>query len=234
MTAVDSRSRPPRLAVPARAVPAAALVAAACYSSFLLSPFTHPGLGAERGFVSELEATGQPYAWLYRTSDVLAGCCVLILALGLRKHLPARRQSMIGLALLGMSGLASILDGLTSMRCDPSTDASCARGEQTVHGLLGQLTAAHTVTGLLGFVGGAAGAIVLGAVLADRGQRRAALHIACGIAIAGCGLADVSLLLADHDPGTVERIRILLTSSWFALLGLVPFASCEPDRRQRP
>jgi hypothetical protein len=51
-----------------------------CYSSFLLSPWADAASSASGGFVSELEDPGQPFAWLYRTSDVLAGLGILTAA----------------------------------------------------------------------------------------------------------------------------------------------------------
>ena len=57
-----------------------AVIAAICYSSFLLSPWTHAAAAAGSGFISELEDPGRPFSWLYRTSDVLAGLGVLAAA----------------------------------------------------------------------------------------------------------------------------------------------------------
>jgi hypothetical protein len=107
-----------------------------------------------------------------------------------------------------------MLDAATSMQCDPNTSARCAQGEHTALGLISQLVNLHTDSGLLGFVGGAAGASVLGVVVAGRWAGWGRLQIAVGIGIASCGLADIMLLLAGSS------IRVLLTSGWFLVIGL--------------
>lgn len=213
---------PPRAAGRAstRAGGLAAIVAALSYSSFLLSPWTHPSGAASRGFISELEAPGQPYAWLYRSSDVLAGAGILIAAWAVGQLIRGRRWSAPAVALLGLTGVSSILDAATSMRCDPAASARCSRSEHTAAGLIGQLTALHTDSGLLGFAAAAAGAIILGAVLADRWASWGRLQIAVGVAIAGCGLGDLILLLSSAGIGSAERARTLLTSGWLLIIGL--------------
>lgn len=202
-------------------VVAASAVAALSYSSFLLAPVLRPGVSS-RGFVSELELTGQPYAWFFRLTDVAAGLGVLLLAACLRRSGERRRQESAGLALLALTGVASILDGISSMGCDPLGNPACARSEQSVGGLLGQLAALHSDTGLAGFAGAAAGAILLGAACYDRRPSLGTAQVLLGVLVAGCGLADVALLLAGRDLGQVERVRTLATSLWFVLLGASP------------
>jgi hypothetical membrane protein len=198
----------------------AAIIAAVCYSSFLLSPWTHAASPAGNGFISELEDPGRPFAWLYRTSDVLAGLGVLIAAWALYRLIGGRRGSAVAAGLVALTGVSSILDAATGMQCDPNTSARCARGEHTAFGLLGQLAAVHTDTGLLGFIGSALGAVVLGAVLGRRWTAWGRLSTAAGIGIATCGLADLILLLMSGSIGTTERARVLLTSAWLLIIGV--------------
>lgn len=207
----------------ARAGGTAALVAAVCYSSFLLSRWTHAAPSANGGFVSELEAPGQPYAWLYRSSDVLAGLGILVAAWTLRPLVRGHRWSTASVLLLALTGAASVVDGATTMSCDPGTSARCAQHEHTPGGLLGQLAALHTDSGLVGFAASAIGAIMLGAVLAGRWPSWGRMQIALGTAMGGCGLADLGVLLASGDIGSIERVRVLLTSGWFLVLGLFLF-----------
>ena len=104
---------------------------------------------------------GQPFAWLYRTSDVLAGLGILVAAWVLWRLVAGRRWAATGVALLAVTGASSALDAVTSMPCDPGTSAQCAQNEHTTFGLISQLLALHTDSGLLGFVGSAAGAAVV-------------------------------------------------------------------------
>lgn len=197
----------------------AAIIAAACYSSFLLSPWTQAAQLTSRGFISELEAPGQPFAWLYRFSDMASGLGMLIAAWALRSLIGGHRWSAAAVVLLALTGAGSVLDGATSMRCDPSISAQCARSEHTASGLIGQLSALHTDSGLLGFAASAAGAIVLGAVLAGRWENFGRLHILLGVSIAGCGIADLVVLLTGGSIGSAERARVLLTSAWLLAIG---------------
>ena len=219
MTSVQTRTR----MVSLRTGAVSALVAAVCYSSFLLSRLTGSATEVNRGFVSELESAGQPYAWLYRLSDVLAGVAIVMAAVTLRSELGRRRWITAGAGLLALVGVSSVLDGLTSMRCNPSVDVQCAVGEGSVSGLLGQLSASHTDTGLLGFLGAVAGAIVLGGALVERWPAWGWAHIGLGSAGGLCGLADLVVLLAHQDIGTIERARVLLTSAWFVVIALFLF-----------
>ena len=196
-----------------------AVIAAVSYSSFLLSPWTHAASSAGGGFISELEDPGQPFAWLYRASDVSAGVGVLVAAWVVRR-LVAGRWAAGGTALLALAGGSSVLDAATSMQCDPGTSARCARDEHTPLGLLGQLLYLHTDSGLLGFVAAAAGAAVLGAAMAGRWPPWGRLQIALGIGIASCGLAELIVLLLAGSIGTAVRVQVLLTSGWFLAIGL--------------
>jgi hypothetical protein len=101
-------------------------------------------------FVSKLEDPGQPFAWLYRGSDILGG--------------------------------------------------------------LGVLTAA----------------------LVGRWPGWGRVQLVLGAGIASCGLADLVLVLLFSDNiGTTERVRILLTSGWFLVVGLFLLrqANDVPDER---
>lgn len=220
MTATSQRLRRPDRISANWLGPVVGVGAGLCYSSFLLAPVLRPGV-PNHGFVSELEFPGQPFAWFFRLTDVVAGLAVLILTLGLAARVRLGRAGTVGLGLLALTGLASVLDGASSMGCDPFHDAACARAEQSVGGLLGQLSALHSDTGLAGFAGAAAGAILLGAKVYDRRPAPGLAQILLGILVAGCGLADLVLLLAGRDLGGVERVRTVATSAWFVVLGML-------------
>jgi hypothetical protein len=207
-----------------------AVIAAACYSSFLLSPWTHAAASAGNGFISELEDPGRPFAWLYRGSDVLAGLGVLTAAWMTGRVVAGGRRVAAGLVLLALTGISSLLDAATSMQCDPGVSARCAQQEHTAGGLTSQLLVLHTDSGLLGFLGSAAGAAVLGAALAGRWRGWGRLQFGLGAAIAGCGLADVILLLTGNSIGATERVRVLLTSGCFLAVGIFLLREGRPRR----
>jgi hypothetical protein len=195
-----------------------ALFAALAYSAFLASPLTQPAGPRRVEFISELEVPGHPWSWLYRLADVGAGLAMLGTALAIRAVLRRRPGTGLGCALLGLAGIASVIDGATSMRCDASTGSSCTVAEHTAGGLLSELTVPHTDSGLAGLLGVAAAAVLLGRVLVVRSPGWGRLSIGFGIAVASTGLLDVALLLVGADVGTAERTRTLLTSGWLVLL----------------
>lgn len=215
MTAL--RQLAPARTVVARLGAGAAVLAALSYSSFLLSPLTRSG-SARRGFISELELAGQPWSWLYRLSDVLAGLAMLLTAAALW-WLPTpavrRRGACV---LLALAGLGSMVDGASSMRCEATATSPCAVAS-TTGGLLGELGAVHTDSGLAGLAGIAGGAVLLGLVSEPRWPVFGRLSLGLGLCVAATGLLDLALLLANADIGLVERVRTLLSSGWLLLVG---------------
>jgi Protein of unknown function (DUF998) len=195
-----------------------ALFAAIAYSAFLISPLTQPAAARRVEFISELEVAGQPWSWLYRLADVGAGLAIVGTAAAVRAALGRRPGTGLGCGLLGLAGIASVIDGITSMRCDAAAGSSCTVAEHTAGGLLSELTVLHTDSGLGGLLGVAAAAVLLGRVLVTRWPSWGRLSVAFGIAVASTGLLDVVLLLLGTDVGIAERARTLLTSGWLVLL----------------
>src|SRR6266508_1584098 len=82
----------PEPGVPARRWQAigglAGLVAALAYSSFLLAGPLGSKLDPVNSYVSELGAPAQLAATFFRSTDVVAGCQIVVLAVALRGGLP--------------------------------------------------------------------------------------------------------------------------------------------------
>lgn len=197
-----------------------ALFAAPTYSSFLLSRWTRPAASRGAAFISELEAPGQPYNWLFRLSDIASGLAIVVTALGVFVLLEQQRRANLVAVLVACVGVGSLIDGTTTMSCAPSVDQRCAAAESTASGLLQQLNQLHTDSGLIGFLSAATGAVLLGMTLMVSSPRWGRLMIAIGLTIAATGLLDICLLLAGADIGTTERLRTLLTSAWLAAIGV--------------
>ena len=195
---------------------AAAVVAAVCYSSFVMERWTQSTVSGSRSFISSLEASGEPWAWLYRTTDVVAGAAMLIVAWALRRRLGRRPGTTIAAVLLMLAGICSIIDGATSMRCSGSIDAPCAVAERHPLGMLSQLYALHVDSGVGGLIGLCGAAILFGAALtrSPTTMRVGRWWIALGALVGVSGLADVVVLMSGGDIGVVERIRTLLSSAW--------------------
>lgn len=197
-----------------------AAVAAVLYSSFLLTYLTGSGRSAD--FVSELERPGAPYAAWYRASDVVAGIAMLALAWLCRSLFPGRGvRPAVRWAVVAVTavGVASMLDGASSMDCVSSVTSRCDLGDHSVVGLLRQLVVGHTLSGLVGFAAAGMGAAWCArAAWSSSNDLWMRVHIVLGAGIGLCGLADLVLLLGQIDVGLVERVRILLVSLWVGAL----------------
>ena len=217
-----------RASVRRTATVAAAILGAATYSAFLFASFGPSRLAVATSFPSELEATGQPDSGWFRLADTLSGLLIIVAIVGVyRLGEVARRHWRAG-AFLAAAGAASVTDGVTTMRCAPSLSAACRARDDTVTGLLGQTLEAHTLSGLVGFLGAAGGMVLLGFAVRDRAVAWGTASITTGFVLAGIGLIDMALLVAGGPFGLAERGRALLVSLW--LLGLAAFLC----RRARP
>ena len=240
MTQVQSRtirSNVPDTAIGGRWLGAvAAFVAAVSYSSFLAERWTHSTLSGSRAFISSLEAAGQPWAWAYRLSDVVAGVAMTLVAVVLWRRFGRGRTSVTAAVLLAVAGVSSVIDGATSMRCSGTIDAACAAAERNPTGMLSQLGDLHVDSGVGGLVGVCGAAILFGAGL--RGSvardRMGRCWVLLGALVGLSGLADVVVLLAGGDIGIVERFRTLTSSLWLvAVGGWLLVSSSRPDGQSK-
>jgi hypothetical membrane protein len=202
-----------------RTGPGISLFAALTYSAFLVSRWTSAHSG-QRVFVSELEAAGQPYGWLFRLADIASGLAVLWMSWLVYATLSDNRRASSAGVLVAVLGLSSVVDGCSTMKCLPSTNIRCASAEHSAGGLAGQLADLHTDSGMAGFLGAAIGAVLVGTILLSHRQWLGCLSIAVGLTIATTGLLDLVVLLAGGDIALIERTRIVLTSAWLVVLGL--------------
>jgi hypothetical protein len=114
-----------------------------------------------------------------------------------------------------------VTDAVTTMGCAPSLSAACRAQDDSVTGLLGQTLQAHTLSGLAGFLGAAGGMVLLGFAVRDRAVAWGTASVTTGFVLAGAGLIDVGMLVAQGPFGLIERLRAVLVSVW--LLGLAAF-----------
>lgn len=126
-------------------------------------------------------------------------------------------RSRWGCLLLALAGLGSVVDGASSMRCEVTATSSCAVAS-TAGGLLGELSAVHTDSGLAGLLGIAGGAVLLGLASEPRWPVSGKVSLGLGLCVAATGLLDLALLLVSADIGAVERVRTLLSSGWLLLI----------------
>ncbi len=218
---------------------AAAVLGAVTYSAFLFASFGPSRLPVATSFPSELEATGQPDSGWFRLADAVSGVLIILTIVGVYRLGEVSRRRWPGGVLLAAAGAASVTDGATTMACAPSLSAACRARDDTVTGLLGQTLEAHTLSGLVGFLGAAGGMVLLGLMVRERAMAWGTASIATGIVLAGVGLVDMGLLVAHGPFGLAERARALVVSVW--LLGVAAFLCrhvrlwrVDPDRSAAP
>lgn len=97
------------------------------YSAWIFAPTMGSRLNGLRSYVSEVAATGQPYAHFFRGTDLLAGTCFVVgAALWWRAARPSSRFAWGWMAGMIMLGVGTISDALLPLSCTPTSDAACA------------------------------------------------------------------------------------------------------------
>lgn len=178
------------------------LVAAAVLYSFWLIELVLPtGLSSVNSYVSELLADNQPYRWVFRVTDVLAACCLLLAAVRMRGRLV--------IAAVLVFAVATLADTVLSLDCAATVDALCRQREATGAVSLGHRL--HNVTSVLTFVSALVAAVGL-----ERLTRSWSVR-AVVVLLATSGV--LSAVLANQPgAGLVQRLQ-LLTIAVGLLLG---------------
>ncbi|MFX0537393.1 DUF998 domain-containing protein [Ornithinimicrobium sp. Y1847] len=256
----DTPTSPPPSARPSadRAVDIArwlGLLAAVLQLSWLLESVVGSPLPSRTAYVSELMASDQPTAWLFRGADTVAGMALLtavLLSWGVvrrwrrstqRGERPSR---LLGLAHLGLGvfGVAMVVDAvLTPMSCAPSIEVACAQAELT-----GQVPLTHQLHSLVSSLSamGALVGLVSAAVWAWSRRRRATVHVGALVAVAlGYVIVTVWVLLemASATPGHElsgrigldvlgwsQRAGITLSALGLALVATLPTLRSDAGR----
>ncbi|NKY19687.1 DUF998 domain-containing protein [Tsukamurella spumae] len=212
---------------------------AVLYSAWLIAPVLGSELSPLTSYVSEVGASGQPYARLFRATDLLAGTALVVAAALIWRAAPrattragtaAARGALLGLLVLGA---ATMCDALMPLSCTPTADAACAARE-----LAGQVPFTHlghaVSSGIAGFGGVVAvlgWALWRGAEGADGRtpllRRFDGVRLTLGAGVAFL-LATAWTLLAMLEPalylGLAQRAQILSLTLWLVLVALPPRA----------
>lgn len=205
----------------------AVLLAAAVLLSYdswvllALSPQPYP----LAGYVSELAAADQPYSWVFRTGDAIAGTLmVLIAGLGVRGWRARFGRMSVWVAVaVAVTGLGTIGDSIAALPCAQSFDDVCY-AEYTANPLRPDFLLHTIASSLVAF--GAMASMVL-AYLALRRQGRGRTLYARGVVIMLAALfaTNVSSVVIETlwrtGQGYVQAIAVLLIAAWAAHLGYV-------------
>lgn len=101
-------------------------LAALSFNNWLLALVFNRPLLFRGGSVSEFGVPTQPYSWVFRSMDILAGTLLIILAIWQAKH---ARSNAAGFRILVVAttvlGIANAIDGLLPLSCSETMDAGC-------------------------------------------------------------------------------------------------------------
>ncbi len=196
---------------------AAGLTGSVLYSSFLVAGVVGSRLSPVDSFVSELEVPGQPASGLFRLIDAVCGLVLAVFAVALWYRLPHDRPATLGCAFLAAFGLSGVLDARYPMPCTPSTDRACQQRIDQVPVLV-QLHQPHALTGSFGVFAAVMAMLLLSVArgVCAWSPRLARACVVSWVLLSILGLIEVPLIYAGHGVGAVERVHILLISTWIA------------------
>ncbi|GAB3133940.1 hypothetical protein GCM10027289_24700 [Tsukamurella serpentis] len=193
------------------------LLGAAFYSAWIIAPLLGSTLSPLHSYVSEVGAAGQPYAQLFRSTDILAGTCfVIAAALAWRAARPTALWPRLGLIGVIVLGTATICDALMPLSCTPTADAACAAREAAYQVPLTHM--GHAVSsGIAGF-GGVVAVLAWWLWRRRTGFDGARARLAVG---AGFLVTTVWTLAAMPAPvlylGLAQRLQIITLTAWLVL-----------------
>lgn len=206
------------------------------YSAWILAPTLGSHLNGLHSYVSEVAATGQPYALLFRATDLAAGLCLTVGTV--RWWRATRRPGWTGHAVFAgilVLGVATMADSLLPLSCTPTADAACAFREQS--GSVPLTHAAHAWSSGIADTGAAIAVIAALWWLATVGRGRLArtglAAVLWSTAAFGVGTAWTLAAIAwHHGPlllGLAQRLQIVGLTAW-----LIAVATAELPRGAAP
>lgn len=199
-------------------IAAAVAVAGVCYSSWIMEFVLPIHLNPIRSFLSELDAEGRPYRWVFDLGDTIAGSLTLISAVAAMFVFSRRRLSTVGWVALGCFGASTIADAqwplhTCSAPCPPSDSGMFPQLHQ-IHALTSTLAVTSIFVAMIAF-----------SVAAFRYRRWPILrHSGLWILIIGSA-ATAWMLIADNLPGNyalgiAQRIQVGSMSLWLIALAV--------------
>ncbi|MGF6881577.1 putative membrane protein [Nocardia sp. GAS34] len=194
-------------------------LAGICYSSWLLEFVLPIRVNPVRTFLSELDARGRPYAWVFSAADTVTGVLALVAGVAGLYAFSRRRLSTAGWAALAVFGASTIADArlpLRTCRPDPCTPSH--------NGLFPQLHQIHALTSTVAVTAVFVAMIAFSAA-AFRYRRWPILrHSGLWILIGGSAVTSWMLiadnLAGNYALGIAQRIQIGAISLWLVALAV--------------
>ncbi len=190
------------------------------YADWVAQLFLPISASPVTSYVSELSADGQPFAHVFRNTDMVSGALIMLGAAS--AWLLVRRWSPVWIALF-LLGVSNMLEALTPMHCVITFAAACTPPEPEP--LLANISNPHAWVSVLQTVS-CFSLIIFGTVALRRagvGAVRWRLLTAVGLLALGVsvieGLFTVELLVHSSDSvlGMIQRTEVTFTAVWLAI-----------------
>ncbi|SDM19831.1 DUF998 domain-containing protein [Allokutzneria albata] len=187
------------------------LIGTVVYSAWLLEFVLPDDLSLVHSYVSEHMAGDQPYRFLFRTTDVIAGLLFVAAAVSLW---PRRSARLVGAGLAVFGGV-TVLDALVSMDCSPSIDRACRQREiDNTVSLSHEIHQASSVLVFCGIFVAVVGLLRMRNLLGAQGRF---VLWTCFSALATTGLLS-ALLVGGPWVGLVQRAQLVATDAALLLM----------------
>lgn len=190
------------------------------YSDWVAQLFLPISASPVTSYVSELSADGQPFAQVFRNTDIVSGAFIMLGAAG--AWLLVRRWLPVWIALF-LLGVSNVLEAVTPMHCVITFAAACTPPQPEP--LLANLVNPHAWVSVLQTVS-VFSVIIFGTVALRRAQVgpvRWGLLTAMGMLALGVsfieGLFTVELLVHSSDSvlGMIQRTEVTFAALWLAI-----------------
>ncbi|GAB2651159.1 DUF998 domain-containing protein [Nocardia goodfellowii] len=207
----------------------ALVLAGLCYSSWVLEFVLPVHADPVNTFLSELDAEGKPYRWVFATGDKITAALLVPTALTGLWIFPRRRLSTLGWAALLCFGAATIADALF-----PLTDCDAPSCGDDRSALFPQLHQPHAMTSTLAVTSIAVAVLAFSlAAFRYRPHWRVLRELGLGFLLVGA-LATVWMLVADnlsgdYALGIAQRVQVAAMSLWLGTLGIAVLREARDD-----
>ncbi|WP_089244372.1 DUF998 domain-containing protein [Rhodococcoides kyotonense] len=206
------------------------VLAGVLYSAWVAEFFLDTGLDPTNSFLSELDASDQPYKTFFSTADLITGL-LLIASSGMGLwFLVKRRLTTIGWIAIGIFGAATIADSQLPIECVAANDPSCPVEPS---GLFPQLHHIHALTSTIA-VFAVFTAMIAFTVASFRYRTFPLVRTLGTVVVVITSLSTAWLLIADNLPGSyslgvAQRIQVTGMSLFLVVLGFAVL-----DRKDAP
>lgn len=196
-----SRAYSSSMTLPARMLAVAA--AAVAHVPPVVFGVLTPGYSHVSQFISELGAIDAPYGTIVSLGTFLpAGVLMMLACLALTTRVPPTRGARLGLAMVALIGLSWIVAAFAP--CDTGCPAEGSPRQ-----------AMHNLAGVIGYVGGGVGFLVLAAALRRAGA--SASRVACTAALGVLLVVGLAFMAAPELApvrGVLQRVMEVTASAW--------------------